>query len=124
MKRRFLFMMVLMTITALTVSAQQQEPVMTRSQFTPFKKIAPVKLPVRPMGDTATTKRSSINDKYYQEGMLLGAGSLGKVYRMPVDNMLCLVPDNTKTTRMPVKKTKAPEQMPNGFLRREGWGGR
>jgi hypothetical protein len=105
-----------------TASAQQQDPVMTRSQLMPFEKIPPVKLSVKPAADTASLKRSSINTDWYSDGTMVDANSLGKVYRMPVDNMLCLVPDATKTAQMPVKKTQAPERMPNAFSRRGSQG--
>jgi hypothetical protein len=114
--------MLLITVAALTTYAQQ-EPVMTRSQLKPFEKIAPVKLSVRHITDTTIPKCAWINNKYikdwYYESIVVDSSSLGKVYRMPVDNMLCLVPDATKTARMPVKKIKAPEQMPNAFSRRD-----
>ena len=122
MNCRFLFMILLITVGALPASAQQQESVKTRSQLTPFGKIAPVKLPVRSMADTTSPKRALANDiyikKWYHDGVLLNANSMGKVYSMPVDNMACLVSDNTRISRMPVKKTKVPEQMPNAFSRR------
>ncbi|OQP57251.1 hypothetical protein A3860_11895 [Niastella vici] len=112
MKRRFLFMLLVMTIAAVAASAQQQDPVMTRPQLLPLPKLAPVKLPIRP---TTGLGCSPINDDWYREGTLLGTNSAGKVYGMPVDNMLCLVPDGAKTTRMPVKRTTLPEPMPNAF---------
>jgi hypothetical protein len=121
MRPRFLFMMLLI-IAGSSAASAQQEPVMTHSQLNPFQKIAPVKLSVRRITDTTIPKRALINNKYikdwYYEGVLLDSSSLGKVYSMPVDNMLCLVPDATKTACMPVKKIKAPEQMPNAFSRR------
>jgi hypothetical protein len=55
------------------------------------------------------------NKEWYHEGTLVDSGSPGKVYRMPVDNMICLVPDATKTARMPEKKSRMPEPMPNAF---------
>ena len=120
---RYCFLFTIVLITAGTVaSAQQQEPAMTRSQLIPYEKIPPVKLSVTPTSDTATLKRSLINNpsipNWYYEGVMVDSTSLGKVYRMPVDNMLCLVPDATKASRMPVKKIKAPERMPNAFSRR------
>ena len=119
---RFLFMILLITVGALSASAQQQESVKTRSQLTPFGKVAPVKLPVWSIADTASPKRALTNDihikKWYHDGVLLNANSMGKVYSMPVDNMACLVPDNTRTSRMPVKKSKMPERMPNAFSNR------
>lgn len=121
MTHRFLFLIVLITVASIAASAQEQDPVMTRPQFRPFDKIAPVKLPVRP---TTGFGCSPIIGNWYQEGTLLGSNSLGKLYRMPVDNSLCLVPDIVKTTRMPVKKTRMPEQMPNAFLRRNEQGRR
>jgi hypothetical protein len=121
MRPYFLFTMLLITAGE-AASAQQQEPVMTRSQLTPFEKIPPVKLSVRPASDTPTIKHSLINNPdtkdWYNEATMVDSTSLGKVYRMPVDNMLCLVPDATKASRMPVKKTQAPERMPNAFSRR------
>ena len=119
MRPYFLFTMLLIT-TGIAASAQQQEPIMTRSQFTPFKKIPPVNLSVGPTSDTATINRSLNNPDikdWYHEGTMVAANNLGKVYRMPVDNMPCLVTDATRTARMPVKKTQIPEQMPNAFSR-------
>jgi len=128
MTHRFLFMMLLMTGVAVAASAQKQEPVMTRSQLKPFAKIPPVILPVRPLADTATSNRSLVNGTYiknwYHESVLIDTISMGKVYRMAVDNMLCLVPDDAKTARMPVKKIKVPEQMPNAYWRRNEQGRR
>jgi hypothetical protein len=112
----------LLVIAGTAASAQQQEPVMTRSQLIPFEKIPPVKLSARPSSDTPTLKRSLINNlntkDWYNEETMVDSTSFGKVYRMPVDNMLCLVPDATKVSRMPVKKTQAPERMPNAFSRK------
>jgi hypothetical protein len=110
----------LLLISAGTAAfAQDQDPVKTRSQFTRLEKISPVKLSARSIKDTATHKRLLINypikKEWYHEGTLIDSGSLGKVYRMPVDKMLCLVPDAAKTARMPVKKILAPERMPNAF---------
>jgi hypothetical protein len=82
---------------------------MTRPQFTPFPKIPPVKLadmPIKPARMQA-----------YQDRSLVHSSRLGKVYRMSVDNMLCLVPDANKTAPMPVKKTRMPEPMPNAYSR-------
>jgi hypothetical protein len=71
--------------------------------------------------DTSILKRLMINSpsnkEWYHEGTVADFTSLGKVYRMPIDNMLCLVPDAAKTARMPVKKTRMPEPMPNAFSR-------
>lgn len=121
MRYRFLFTMLLVT-AGTAVSAQQQEPVMTRSQLIPYEKIPSVKLSVRPTSDTPTLKRSLINDPHikdwYSGETMVDSNSLGRVYRMPVDNMLCVVPDATKASRMPVKKTRVPERMPNAFSRR------
>lgn len=119
---RYCFLFTIVLITAGTAaSAQQQEPVMTRPQLMPFEKIPPVHLLVGPTSDTPTLKRSLINNpntpNWYYEGVMVDSTSLGKVYRMPVDNMLCLVPDATKASRMPVKKTRVPERMPNAFSR-------
>ncbi|THU34933.1 hypothetical protein FAM09_23365 [Niastella caeni] len=121
MKLRFLFMMLLITVAALSASAQQQESVMTRSQFFSFekKKIVPVKS-LR-LTDTLSHKhllRTNIRKEWYYEGVPVDSSSVEIVYRMPVDKMLCLVPDCTKSANMPVKKTRLPEQMPNAFSRR------
>ena len=122
MRHRFLFTILLITAGA-AASAQQQEPVMTRSRLMPLEKIPPVKLSVRPSSDTATPNRSLLNyshiKEWYYDGMVVDSNSRGKVYRMPVDNMRCLVPYANKTAHMPVKKTQAPERMPNAFSRRE-----
>jgi len=116
MKPCFLFTLLLIT-AGTAASAQQQDPVMTRLEFTPVAKVPPVKLAGEPVADTATLKsliktRSS-NIEWYKEGTVVNATALGKVYQMPVDRMHCLVPDAAKTARMPVKKTRMPEPMPN-----------
>ena len=121
MKRHFLFMILLITVATVAASAQQQDPVMTRSQLLPLPKIAPVKLPVR---STTGFACSPIKGEWNKDGVPHGANSLGKVYSMQPDNMLCLVPDGSGTTRMPVKRTKLSEQMPNAFSRRDQQGRR
>lgn len=42
----------------------------------------------------------------------------GKVYKMPYDNMLCLVPDSSATKQMPVIKTMPESRMPNAYKRK------
>jgi len=120
MSCRFLFTLLLITAGTAAL-AQNQDPVKTRSQFTQLGKMAPVKFPARSITDTAILKRVLINyplkKEWYQEGTLVDSSSLAKVYRMPVDKMLCLVPDAAATARMPVKKMQAPERMPNAFSR-------
>jgi hypothetical protein len=110
--------MVLFTVTTLATSAQQ-EPVMTWPELKPFKKHAPIVLRVNPAVDSTAPKPSLINSlyikKWYHAGVQVDSVSMGKVYRMPFDNMLCLVPHVTKTSRMPVKKTRVAEQMPNAY---------
>ena len=117
MKPRFIFTL-LFIAAGTAASAQQQEPVMTRSQFTT---LPPVKLSIRPTADTFALKRllkdHPTNKEWYHEGTSVDSNSLGKGYRMPVDNMLCVVPDAAKNARMPVKKTRMPEPMPNAFSR-------
>jgi len=121
MSYRFLFTLLLVT-TAITASAQDQDPVKTRSQFVTLGKISPLKLPGRSIKDTAINKRLIINypirKEWYHEGTLVDSSSVGKVYRMPVDKMLCVVPDAAKTSRMPVKQLIEPERMPNAFSRK------
>ena len=120
MRPCFLFALILLT-TGSAVSAQQQDPVKTRSQFTPITEVPPVKLSIQPASDTSTLRRlvknNPINNEWYQEGAVIDSSRVGKVYRMPVDRMLCLVPDANKTAPMPVKKTRIPEPMPNAYSR-------
>jgi hypothetical protein len=123
MRFRFLFMMICLMLAVITTSAQQQDPVIIQpQQLKPFKKIAPVVLPRRNTADSTSPKLAMINsldrNKWYQQGTLIDSVSMGKVYRMPVDKMHCLVPDNNKTAQMPVKKSRMPEQMPNAYPRR------
>lgn len=112
----------LLLIMAGTAAAQAQDLVKTRSQFTRPGKMAPVKLSALSIKDTATCKRVLINcpvrKEWYHESTVVDSGMLGKVYQMPVDNMLCLVPDAAKTARMPVKDIYETERMPNAFSRR------
>jgi hypothetical protein len=108
MRNPFLFLMILFTVTTLATSAQFQQP-FVRS--------------IKPVSDSADRKLSILNSlynkKWYHAGVQVDAVSMGKVYRMPIDNMLCLVPDEKNTSRMPVQKiTRMPEQMPNAFRRR------
>lgn len=108
MRSPFLCLMVLFTVTTLATSAQLQQS---------FVRIA------GPGSDSADHKLSILNSlynkKWYHAGLKVDSVSMGKVYRMPFDNMLCLVPDEKKNSRMPVKKiTRMPEQMPNAFRRR------
>jgi hypothetical protein len=122
MRSPFFCLMVLFTVATLATYAQQ-EPVMIRPQLMPFKKIAPIVLPVKPAGDSTAPKLSLVNSlyikKWYDAAVPVDSVSMGKVYRMPFDNMLCLVPDEKKNSRMPVKKiTRMPEPMPNAFRRR------
>jgi hypothetical protein len=121
MSNRFLFTLLLI-ITGTVASAQSQDPVKTRSQFTQPGKMAPVKLSAMSIKDTTTHKRLFINypikKEWYHEGTMVDSGSLGKVYQMPIDNMLCLVPDVAKTARMPVKEIYGTERMPNAFSRK------
>jgi len=126
MSNRFLFTL-LLTVAGTAASAQTQDPVKTRSQFTRPGKMEPVKLSAISIKDTAIHRRLLINyplkKEWYHEGTVVDSGSLGKVYRMPVDNMLCLVPDVGKTARMPVKEMYATERMPNAIPGR-GWANR
>jgi hypothetical protein len=73
--------------------------------------------------DTSLLKRSMINYPYnkewYKEGKLFDSVKFGKVYQMPADRMLCIVPDARKNAPMPVKRIGAPERMPNAFPRKD-----
>lgn len=115
MRKPFLFLILLITLKA----SAQQEPVMTWPEMKPFKKLPTIVMPVKPTTDTFAPNRSLINSLYikpwYQAGVQVDSVSMGKVYRMPIDNMLCLVPDVTRNSRMPVQKSRVPEQMPNAF---------
>lgn len=119
MKPCFLITLILLT-TGSAVSAQQQDPVMTRSRFTPVVTVPSVKFSIKPGADTSILRRllknRPANQEWYQEGIMVDSTQLGKVYRMPIDNMLCLVPDARKTAGMPVKRTRMPEPMPNAYL--------
>jgi hypothetical protein len=116
MRSSFVFLMLLITVKA----SAQQEPVMTWPEMKPFKKLPPIVLQVKPTSDSADRKPAILNSLYnmqwYQAGVQVDAVSMGKVYRMPIDNMLCIVPDANKNARMPVlRKRVMPEQMPNAY---------
>lgn len=100
MKPRFIFILILLTIGS-AASAQLQDPW--------------VKIAGKP-GTEMTTRYQSAIKKYYLEGALVDSNRLGRVYKMPVDNMHCLVPDAAKTAGMPVKKVRIPEPMPNAIV--------
>lgn len=115
MHRLFLLMLLAGTATAATA---QQQPAMIRSQFTPYKTIPQVKLPALPMADTTAPnplllKAPNIK-KWYYAGVLVDTNSRGRVYRMPVDKMACLVPNETQA-RMPVEKSRLVQRIPNAF---------
>ena len=116
MRSPIVFLVLLITIKA----AAQQEPVMTWPEMKPFKKLPPIVLQVKPTSDSAERNLAILNSLYnkqwYQAGVQVDDVSMGKVYRMPIDNMLCIVPDANKNARMPMmRKRIMPEQMPNGF---------
>lgn len=120
MRSPFLFVSLVFTLSTATAFAQQQDPVMTCPQLKPFEKIEPVIWPVQPKTDS-TAPRQSINSLYrnnwYKNGVLVDTVPMGKVYRMPLDNMHCLVPYAKNPSRMPVKKAKAVDPMPNPYRR-------
>lgn len=108
-----------MLIMLITVkAAAQQEPVMTWPEMKPFKKL-PIELQARPTSDSAERKLAILNSLYnkqwYQAGVQVDDVSMGKVYRMPIDNMLCVVPDANKNSRMPVQRTRQMPKMPNAY---------
>jgi hypothetical protein len=115
MRNSFFCLILLITLKA----SAQQEPVMTWPEMKPFKKLPPIVMQVKPVTDSSAPNRSLINSLYikqwYHAGVQVDSVRLGKVYRMPIDNMLCLVPDASKNSRMPVQKSRMPEQMPNAF---------
>ncbi|HEY8898220.1 MAG TPA: hypothetical protein VIM79_25510 [Niastella sp.] len=116
MRSPFVFLILLITVKA----AAQQEPAMTWPEMKPFKKLPPIVLQVSPATDSADRKLAILNALYnkqwYHAGVQVDAVSMGKVYRMPIDNMLCVVPDAGKNSRMPVMRNKImPEQMPNAY---------
>lgn len=116
MRSPFVFLILLITIKA----SAQQEPVMTWPEMKPFKKVPPIVFGEKLASDSAEPKlailNSLYNNEWYRAGVQVDAVSMGKVYRMPIDNMLCLVPDANKNSRMPVmRKRVMPEQMPNAY---------
>lgn len=116
MRSPFVFLILLIAVKA----AAQQEPAMTWPEMKPFKKLPPIILPVKPATDSTEPKLAILNSLYnkewYHAGVQVDAVSMGKVYRMPIDNMLCLVPDINNNSRMPVmRKRTMPEQMPNAY---------
>jgi hypothetical protein len=108
MRNRFLCLMVLFTAATVAASSQLRQP---------FVSIA------SPTSDSAGRKLSILNSlynkKWYHAGKQVDSVQLGKVYRMPFDNMLCIVPDVTKNARMPVQKARKVPYMPNAYKRPE-----
>lgn len=105
MRNSFLWLVVLFIMATITTSAQLRQPIV-RS--------------IKPESDSTARKLAILNaldnKKWYHSGVLVDSVAMGKVYRMPFDNMLCIVPDETKNARMPVKRTRRmPEKMPNAF---------
>lgn len=105
MRNPFLCLAVPFLMATITTSAQLRQPIVRT---------------IRPISDSSARKLSILNSLYnkewYHAGVLVDSVQLGKVYRMPFDNMLCIVPDVTKNSRMPVKRSRRmPEQMPNAF---------
>lgn len=116
MRSPFVLLILLIAVKA----SAQQEPVMTWPEMKPFKKVPPIVFGEKPASDSAEPKLAILNSLYnkqwYRAGVQVDAVSMGKVYRMPIDNMLCLVPDDTKNARMPMmRKRIMPEQMPNAY---------
>jgi hypothetical protein len=115
MRSPFVFVILLITVKA----AAQQEPAMTWPEMKPFKKLPPIVLQVKPVTDSADHKEAILNALYnkqwYHAGVQVDAVSMGKVYRMPIDNMLCVVPDARKNSRMPVQRTRQMPKMPNAY---------
>ena len=114
MRNPFVLLIMLITVKA----AAQQEPVMTWPGMQPFKK-HPIELQARPTSDSAERKLAILNSLYnkqwYQAGVQVDDVSMGKVYRMPIDNMPCIVPDVTKNARMPIKRSRSTDRMPNVY---------
>jgi hypothetical protein len=116
MRSLFVFLILLITVKA----SAQQEPVMTWPEMKPFKKLAPIVMRANPTSDSTDRKSAILNSLYnkqwYHAGVQVDAVSMGKVYQMPIDNMLCVVPDANKNSRLPVmRKRQMPEQMPNAY---------
>ena len=107
MRNPFLCLVVLFIMATITTSAQLRQPFVRT---------------IKPESDSTARKlailSSLYNKKWYHSGVLVDSVRLGKVYRMPIDNMLCIVPDESKNARMPVQRTRRmPEPMPNAFKR-------
>jgi hypothetical protein len=114
MRSPFVFLILLIAVKA----AAQQEPVMTWPEMKPFKKL-PIELQAKPTSDSAERNLAILNSLYnkqwYNAGVQVDDVSMGKVYRMPIDNMPCIVPDVNKNARMPIRKSKSNDRMPNAF---------
>lgn len=116
MRSLFVFLILLITVKA----SAQQEPVMTWPGMKPFNKLPHIVMRVNPISDSTDRKLAILNSLYnkqwYHAGVQADTVSMGKVYRMPIDNMFCVVPDANKNSRMPVMRKKTmPEQMPNAY---------
>ena len=105
MRNPFLLLAVLFIMATITTSAQLRQPFIRA---------------IKPESDSTARKLSIINAlnnrKWHYAGRLVDSVPMGKVYQMPFDNMLCIVPDETKNARMPVQRNRRmPEKMPNAF---------
>lgn len=104
MRNRFLCLMGLFTVATVAASAQLRQPFVSTAT---------------PTSDSAERKLSILNSlynkKWYHAGKLIDSVQLGKVYRMPIDNMMCIVPDVTRNARMPVQKARKLPYMPNAY---------
>lgn len=104
MRYSFLWLVVLFIMATITTSAQLRQPFVRT---------------IKPTSDSTAPKLSILNalnnKKWYHAGMQVDSVPMGKVYRMPFDKMLCIVPDATKNARMPVQKTRQMPKMPNAY---------
>jgi hypothetical protein len=104
MRSPFLLLVVLFIMATITTSAQ------LRQRFVRT---------IKPTSDSTDRKLSILNalnnKKWYHAGIQVDSVAMGKVYRMPFDNMLCIVPDATKNSPMPVQRTRRMPKMPNAY---------
>lgn len=104
MRNPFIWLVVLFIMATITTSAQLRQPFVRT---------------IKPESDSTARKLAILNaldsKKWYHAGALVDSVPMGKVYRMPNDNMLCIVPDKTQNARMPVQRSRRMPKMPNAY---------
>jgi hypothetical protein len=118
MRHRFLFMILFLAgnVTAFT----QEAPGKVQPGLHPIPPMPQVKLQTvpAPVNDSNAIRRPG-NAPYIKNwlsaGVVIDSNQRGKVYKMPVDNMRCLAPNVALSAPIPVKRSRIPEHMPNGY---------